>query len=77
VYDISAEAIGKNTRMYASVEPNISEMVKHGQSGPNFRFRVSPGSSLNNCIDQDNDGKCDNEYTVKGSVYYVTAPSLN
>lgn len=73
VYDITAEAIGKNTRMYASLEPQLAL----GIPVQRLKFRVHPGSSIKNCIDRDNDGKCDDSYTVPGPVYYVTTTSKN
>ncbi|MBE7169543.1 MAG: hypothetical protein INR73_03090 [Williamsia sp.] len=78
VYDISAETVGKNTRLYASIEPDLNTASENltNLKAQRFRFRVSPGSSSNNCKDEDND-KCDKSYTVPGHVYYVTAASLN
>lgn len=72
-FDISAEAIGKNTRMYASLEPRLVLGIPVQQ----LKFRVHPGSAVNNCIDRDNDGKCDDSYTVPGPVYYVKTASRN
>ncbi|HEX6430144.1 MAG TPA: hypothetical protein VF008_20760 [Niastella sp.] len=72
VYDISAETIGRNTRMYATVEPTISYLGVVNR----VRLQVSPGSALNNCPGGENDDKnCDQAYTVRGPVYYITAPA--
>ncbi|MEP7233278.1 MAG: hypothetical protein ABI691_23670 [Ginsengibacter sp.] len=74
VYDISAEAIGKNTRMYAVVEPEINS---YGIVSRKLKFHVSPGSAFKNCKDRDENGNCKDLYTINGPVYFVTAPSLN
>jgi hypothetical protein len=72
VYDISAETIGRNTRMYAAVEPTIGDWGVVNR----VRLQVSPGSALNNCLGGENDDKnCDQAYTVRGPVYYITAPA--
>ena len=79
IYDISAGGIGRNTRMYATFDPSpgADAFAQNLLGLRKMRFRVFPGSALNNCRDDNNDGQCDYEYTVRGPVYYITAPSLN
>jgi hypothetical protein len=71
-YDISAVAVNRNTRVYADVEP---EMLLPGITFNRLRLRVAPGA-INHCNDADknNERKCDDRYTIKGPVYYITAP---
>ena len=76
VYDISAPAIGRNTRFYATTEPNAGTYFSNSPA-VNLRFKVQPGSGTSNCKDEDEDGNCDVIYTVPGPVYYVTTPSAN
>jgi hypothetical protein len=76
VYDISAEAIGRNTRLYATVEPKFGASL-YDVPTQELRLRVIPGSRAGNCLDRDNDGRCDEQYSVPGPVYFVTAASDN
>ncbi len=73
VYELSAEAIGKNTRLYAAVD----HVQVFDFTVQRLQFRISPGSALTNCREKDKDGNCKDEYSVRGPVYFIDAPSAN
>jgi hypothetical protein len=87
VYDISGQEIGRNTRVYATLDKDPGaagedaagalRVSKFDRQIAQLKVRMHPGSAYNDCQDKDNNGNCEDKYSANGHVYFVTAPSLN
>jgi hypothetical protein len=88
VYDISGEEIGRNTRLYATIDKNPGSpgggldpfdpsVSRADLQLARVKVRVFPGSAYNDCQRRDQNGNCEDKYSANGHIYFVTAPTLN